>query len=209
MAVRQQSFRSGLTLVELLITVLAVMIFVVGICGILAAGHRNYNTMYKRINGDVVRNAYEARLIFDGIVRRSSLEDAHIFPTEAYFYYFSVPLTGGVVDVDAFRAIPQPNQFAWFHVVGRELRLDRGPIPGGTDLSSPDPPPLSPDPAIARTIAYNVDSVEFTYLGSAVRMVLVLDNENPPSTPRNKLETLRMTVTTTAIRHNRDSFVAP
>jgi hypothetical protein len=208
MAVRQHNFRSGVTLVELLVTVLAVMILVVGISGILAAGHRNYNTMFKRINSDVVRNAYEARLIFDGIVRRSSLEVGYVFPTEAYFYYFSIPLTGeGMVDIDAFRGITQPNRFARFHVVGRELRLDQGAIPVGTDLSSAAPPSLSPDSS--RTIAFNVDSVEFTYLGSAVRMVLVLDNENPPSTPLSKLETLRMTVTTTAIRHNRDSVVAP
>ena len=46
MTTRKQKIRRGLTLVELMITVLAVMILVVGISGILAAGHKNYNIMF-------------------------------------------------------------------------------------------------------------------------------------------------------------------
>lgn len=215
MYVKSHNYRSGTTLIELIITILAAVILLLGITGILASGIKNYKTMYKRLTSDVIRNAYEARRIFDRIVRKSSLEDEHIFPDGAYFYYYDVPLTGdGQVDIDAFRAIVQPNRFAHFYLVGRELRLDQGPVLVGTDLSLPDPPDgLSVDSTA--TIAYNVDSeaydsgeIElFTNLGSAVRMVLILDNENPPNTPVNKRETLKMTVTTTAVRHNRDTII--
>lgn len=216
MYVKRHNFRSGVTLIELVITILAATILLLGITGILASGIKNYKTMYKRLNSPVVRNAYEARRIFDRIVRKCSLEDEHIFLDEAYFYYYNIPLTDeGQVDVDAFRAMPQPDRFARFYLVGRELRLDQGPVPDGTDLSLPDPPGLSADSTAI--IAYNVDSDAytdgsiklFTNLGSAVRMVLILDNENPPNTPVNKRETLKMTVTTTAIRHNRDTIVVP
>ena len=217
MYVKRNNFRSGVTLIELIVTIIAVVIVLLGISGVLASGIKNYQIMYKRLTSDVVRNAYEARRIFDRIVRKSSLEDGHIYPYEAYFYYYNIPLTGeGQVDIDAFRAIPQPDRFAHFYLVGRQLLLEEGPVPPGTDLSLPDPPSLTPD-LPTRTIAYNVDTDEyddnsidlFTNLGSAVRMVLILDNENPPNTPVNKRETLEMTVTTTAVRHNRDVIVVP
>jgi hypothetical protein len=217
MLVKRHNLRSAVTLIELLVTIVAATIVLLGITGILASGHKNFRTMYNRINGDVIRNAYEARRIFDRIVRQSSLEDGHIFPYEAYFYYYNIPMTSeGQVDIDAFRAIEKPNRFAHFYLEGRELKLAEGVVPIGTNLSLPDPPQLSPD-SPPRTIAYNVDvdaynanSIElFTNLGSAVRMVLILDNENPPNTPANKRETLEMTVTTTAIRHNRDAIVVP
>ena len=221
MYVKSHNFRSGTTLIELIITILAAIILMLGITGILASGIKNYRTMYMRLTSDVVRNAYEARRTFDRIVRKSSLEDGHIYPIypnpyEAYFYYYDIPLNGdGQVDIDAFRAIPQPDRYARFYLVGRQLMLDQGPVPPGTDLSLPDPPNLSPDSTAI--IAYNVDLDEyndnnialFTKLGSAVRMVLILDNENPPNTPVNKRETLEMTVTTTAIRHNRDTIIVP
>ena len=218
MYVKSHNFRSGTTLIELIITILAAVILMIGITGILASGIKNYQIMYKRLTSDVVRNAYEARRTFDRIVRKSSLEDGHIYPYEAYFYYYDLPLTGdGQVDIDAFRAIPQPDRFAHFYLdmVNRQLILDQGPVPLGTDLSLPDPPNLSPDSTaiIAYNVdldAYNANSIYlFTNLGSAVRMVLILDNENPPNTPVNKRETLEMTVTTTAIRHNRDTVIVP
>ena len=210
MAEKNKHFRSGITLIEVIIAVLAAVILMIGITGILAAGHKNYKTMYDRIKSPVVRNAYEARRIFDRIVRKSSLEDGHIFLDEAYFYYYNIPLTGdGQVDIDAFRAIEQPNRFAHFYLVNRDLILDQGPVPDQFDLSLPDAYNSLPDPIATATIAYNVGFIQFTNLGSAVRMVLILDNENPPNTPVNKLETLKMTVTTTAIRHNRDTIVVP
>jgi hypothetical protein len=52
------------------------------------------------------------------------------------------------------------------------------------------------------TVAHNVDLVEFVIDGVSVRMELLLNNENVPQNT-NKLETLKMTVTTTAIRHNK------
>lgn len=217
MNVKRRNFRNGVTLIELVITIIAATIFILGITGILASGIKNYKIMYKRLTSDVVRNAYEARRIFDRIVRKSSSEDQHIFPYEAYFYYYDVPLTGeGQVDIDSFRAIPQPDRFAHFELVGRELRLEEGPVPIGTDLSSPDPPSLTPDTP-PRTIAYNVDTdaynansiALFTNLWPAVRMVLILDNEDIPTAPVNKRETLEMTVTTTAVRHNRDTVIVP
>ena len=70
---------------------------------------------------------------------------------------------------------------------------DFGAYPGLPSLSNP---------TTTFILAENVTSVTFKVFMYSVEMTLVLDNENPPSTPVNKLETLKMTVTSTAILHN-------
>jgi len=55
----------------------------------------------------------------------------------------------------------------------------------------------------------NVESVIFTANGISLRMVLTLNNEdelNQFGQPKNPIETLKMTVTTTAIRHNQELY---
>ena len=71
MSVKKKYFRSGLSLIELMITVLAAIVLVIGISGMLAAGHIRFNHMFARTTSEVIRNSYEARSIFDKIVRKS------------------------------------------------------------------------------------------------------------------------------------------
>jgi len=189
MIIKKHNFRAGMTLVELIITVLAAIVLLIGITGILAAGIKNYKTMYERTTSDVVRNAYEARRIFDRVVRQATIR--HSVPqvgtsNELYVYYYSNPS-----DIN----IEYPDSYAWFYLSGDELHIRRGGIiPETWDI----------DPSVEPTdvpIAHNVSSVVFTVSGASVRMVLILDNESDPQNT-NRLETLRMTVTTTGIRHN-------
>src|SRR4030042_6806254 len=198
MTENNKHFRSGFTLIELLITAVAAVILLLGITGILASGIKNYKTMYERTTSEVIRNAYEARNIFDTIVRKSSIKRCDLSSPRngAYdqmiVYYFSDPNNFIILE---------PNRYARFYRNGSDLILVQGnvitfsPVPV---LGNPGPPV-----AIAHSVCFaaGVPGI-FSYDGHSVKMVLTLDNENPPNTPDNKLKTLKMTITSTAIRHN-------
>src|SRR4030042_164398 len=190
MTENNKHFRSGFTLIELLITAVAAVILLLGITGILASGIKNYKTMYERTTSEVVRNAYEARSIFDTIVRKSSIKrcDLSSFRNGAYdqmtVYYFSDPHNFNIIEAD---------KCARFYRNGSDLFLVQGDVPDnwGTPI------------AIAHSVCFaaGVPGI-FSYDRHSVKMVLTLDNENPPNKPANKLKTLKMTITSTAIRHN-------
>jgi hypothetical protein len=157
-----------------------------------------YNRLYRRANSEVVRNAYEARRIFDRAVRKSTIRRADLSAdrNQVYVYYFSDPQNMLLVD---------PDRYARFYVAGggedAELRLERGQVTAGTFET---PPPALPGLTTTTTevIAHNVTpppTGTFSVSGAAVRMVLMLDNDEPD---RSKTETLKMSATTTGIRHN-------
>ena len=198
MILQRYKFRRAVTLIELMITVLAVMILVVGISGILAAGHKNYNTMFERVNSDVVRNAYEARRIFDRIVRKSIIEYVEINEgrDDLTVFYYSDP--------NDLTLATLPDRYARFYTVENGEDNELIVVTGVLNLVITDDEWFwnKEDVLNTLTVAHNVDLVEFVIDGLSVRMELLLNNENVPQNT-NKLETLKMTVTTTAIRHNK------
>jgi len=190
-------FRRGVTLIELLIAAIAAVILAVGVIGILAAGHKNFSAMLRRTSRGVVPDAYVAQKAFDRIVRKSSVKrfdpsTADITPSNyLYVYYYSVPQNLIMV---------QPDRYGHFYLNGTTLMLQLGSVTGNFGRR-----PGLPDLSSATNtfiLAENVASVTFKVFMQSVEMTLVLDNENPPSTPVNKLETLKMTVTNTSILHN-------
>jgi hypothetical protein len=198
MILQRYKFRRAVTLIELMITVLAVVILVVGISGILAAGHKNYNTMFERVNSDVVRNAYEARRIFDRIVRKSIIEYVEINEgrDDLTVFYYSDP--------NDLTLATLPDRYARFYTVKNGEDNELIVVTGVLNLVITDDEWFwnKEDILNTLTVAHNVDLVEFVIDGVSVRMELLLNNENVPQNT-NKLETLKMTVTTTAIRHNK------
>ena len=74
MAGKNKQFSNGFTLIELLITVIAAIALLIGITGILAAGHKLYQTMFRRTTKGVVPDAYSASRTFDLIVRKSTIK---------------------------------------------------------------------------------------------------------------------------------------
>ena len=202
MAPQRYNFRRGFTLVELIVTTVIAAIFILGITGILASGIRNYRTMYNRVTSDVVRNAYEAKIIFDRIVRQSTIkrydpsyaDDPDVDPPNfLYVYYYSDPNNLNIVE---------PDRYARFYLNdldNSQLILEQGNVIGNFGAVPPSLPSLSPTSNYI--IAQNVFSVTFKVFMYSVEMSLMLDNENIPQNT-NKLETMRMTVTSTAILHN-------
>jgi len=208
MAIREPKKNRGFTLVELMVTTVAALIVILGAVLIIANAHQGYRRLFNRVNSEVVRNGYEVRRVFDVIVRKATVEHDHIGPGELYVYYYDASLSGGGVDTDALRALIQPNKFAHFYLASAgadlQLRLDRGLVPSTADLSAPAPPGgLVPEPPIGRILAHNVASCIFEERGAGIRMILTLDDETTPAPGDMKIETLKMTITSTAIRHSK------
>ncbi len=107
-------YRHGFTTLELMVAMAISSVLLVGVLNVLASNQKNYNQTYERVHGSVVTEAYVARLVFDGIVRQSSIRKALIgitaeneYYVEVYYYslatstaldrwaQFSVPTAGG------------------------------------------------------------------------------------------------------------------
>ena len=203
-------------------TAIAAVILIVGISAMLFYGQRGYNTMYRRINSEVVRNAYETRRVFDAIVRKSTVERCDIrsvvgINDKIYLYYYydeSQPDDAPAIpdflypNVDRYDYMypAQPNMFAIFYLQGTTLMLEQGKIlPLGTPLFSLVPEDLDGTGVTNMPLAQNVVSCRFTNTGEgSVQMVLTLDDEDEPApNVYSETQTLRMVVTTRAIRHNK------
>lgn len=187
MSEKKKQFRSGLTLIELIITVIAAIVLVIGISGMLAAGHKNFNHMFARTNSEVVRNSYEARSIFDKIVRKSVYEyHDQMSSNNITVYYYSDP--GNITTLGDY-----PDRYATFYLSGTDLMLQQGEVGW---------PPSPPTPGSGFKIASNVTFAEFTIKGASIRMSLTLDDKDDPKV-KSTLRKVKIEVTTTAIRHNR------
>jgi len=218
MAARKYNYRGAFTLVEVLVTALAAVILILGISAMLFYGQRGYNTLYRRINSEVVRNAYEARRLFDAIVRKSTVERCDILSPDEIngeiflYYYYDETAPEAPEPVDSLRYMYpyQPNRFARFYVTDTgaseqlELFIERGQIPLGANLFSLDPTSLR-NTGTGTLLAKHVVSCQFRNTGSsAVQMVLTLDDEtNPSGNVYSETQTVQMVVTTTAVRHNK------
>ena len=224
MAALNYKSRRAFTLVEVLVTAMAAVILILGISAMLFYGQRGYNTMYRRLIGywdsnnnryniSVVRNAYEARKVFDAIVRKSTVErydplppDPENDPTignQLCVYYYTNP-------ADPLPTNNFPDRYAYFHLEGTNLILDQGPVtfialpPRGPSV------PSLPGPDRSMVLARNVRNTQmdppipiFSKQGAALRMILVLDDESDPADDvYSGTQTLKMIVTTTAVRHN-------
>ena len=188
MSAAMKQFRSGTTLIELMVVLLAAIVLVIGISGMLAAGHIGYNNMFARATSEVVRNSYETRSIFDRIVRKSVYE-AHYqtSPSNITVYYFSDP--GNPATLGNY-----PDRYATFYLSGTNLMLQQGEVTGW--------PPSSPPISGGYKIASNVTFAEFTVQGASICMSLTIDDKDDP-TVKSKLRKVKIEVTTTAFRHNK------
>lgn len=223
MAARKYNRRRAFTLIEVLVTTVAAVILIVGLSAMLFYGQRGYNTMYRRIHSEVVRNGYEARRVFDAVVRKSTIERCDILSPddiygEIYLYQYydetaplapAIPeLSDGAVERYRYMYPAQPDRFTRFYVADTaasdqlELYVERGEIPPGTPLFSLDPVSLS---GTSTLLAMHVVSCQFRNTGEgSVQMVLTLDDESDPAeNVYSETQTLKMVVTSRAIRHNK------
>jgi prepilin-type N-terminal cleavage/methylation domain-containing protein len=168
---KEMTGRRGFTLTELATTIAIAGIMMLAMGVVLVDSQRGWQQTFDRVFSDVVTDGYVARKTFDSIVRRSSYRRESIGSGWIEVYYYSDPDTSTRLD-----------RYARFYQTGNELRVMYGPIDVNGNLQGQDR-----DVMIAR----NVQSVTFSIMGSAVQMVLGLDNGEQ-----------QITVMTSAVRHN-------
>jgi prepilin-type N-terminal cleavage/methylation domain-containing protein len=172
--------RRGFTLIELMVTVLIASIGFVAVGMVLSDSIRGYKRMTTRVHGDIVNDAYVARLMFDKTCRMGRNGTAVIDDTipSMEILYYSMPNVTGGADDDA-------DMYAefLFNDADNTLMLEKGLI------GVADPSPV--------VVARNVTEVKFSTIHSkSVQMVLTLDNTATVTGGHS------MTITCGAIMHN-------
>jgi hypothetical protein len=170
---RRRDRTGGLTIIELLMSMLMASIIMAGVAAVMYGSHRDYSLTYRRATSDIVSDAYAARRAFDAAVRRSTWRQAFIGASgeslEVYFYgdQLSTAL----------------DRYARFYRSGEELLVDYGPLEPGTFTALA--------PTATQTLARHVTECRFSGAGVSLSLHLVLDNEKE-----------QLAVATTAVPHN-------
>lgn len=122
---------SGFTLIELMVTILLASVVFLGVAVVLADGIKGYDRMFRRIHGDVVNDAYFARLKFDKICRMSRSGSIRLDPSvpSLQVLYYSTPNVNGAADLE-------PNRYAQFYLNGTDLMLGTGTYDPETDTAT-------------------------------------------------------------------------
>ena len=166
--------KSGFTLIEMMVTMLIAGIVMLGLANVIADAHRGYGKMYTRIHGNIVNDAYIARLRFDKICRKAVGGIAALGPDAESLtvVYYSVPNTTEDPDLP-------PDMYAEFYLSNTDLLLATGAI-------GPNTVPTT------ETVAGNVTELQFSVPDSrSVQMVMTLADPNHS-----------ITITCGSIRHN-------
>jgi len=161
-------FLTGFTVIELMIAMIFLGIVTVGVGIVLADSQRGWNQMYNRIYSGVVTDGHVARRMFDTVIRKASRQNIQVDGAGTWVeVYYYADANSAVVD-----------RYARFYLSGEELKVEHGNLDPGDVLST-------------RRICPNVSSCVFTTTGTAVQMVLRLDNGSE-----------RATVMSSAVAHN-------
>jgi len=173
---RDTRYEKGFTLIELMTTITAALIIVLGVGITIVDSHRGWHRLYNRVQGDVVTDSYVARNTFDAVVRKSSIKRCELGNSGEFVevYYYQDPNS---LELDGY---------ARFYISGEQLLVVYGDgtiDAGGSWVATSASTPVM--------LAHNVKSCRFSVDGTCVQMILSLDNGS---------ET--MTVSTSAVRHN-------
>ncbi|MHC4477498.1 MAG: prepilin-type N-terminal cleavage/methylation domain-containing protein [Planctomycetota bacterium] len=162
--------RRGFTIVELMVTIGIITIVILGVGVALVDSQRGYHKMYDQVHGEVASDSYVAKIVFDKVIRKSS-KKKHMLGTQNIVVFYYESLTS-----------PELDRYANFRLNGATLFVDYGPVDAlGNPLR----------PSTTMTLARNVELVEFSVDGAAVRMMLKLNDGRHART-----------ITCTAVRHN-------
>ena len=143
----------GFTLVELMITTVIMIIVGLAIGVVIVDGQTGWNTMYDRMNSDVVTDGYVARKKFDVIMRSASRGQSLVAGDGSWIEVYSYASPSSTV----------VDRYSRFYVSDGDLNLEYGQLdPRAT--SSVD------------TVCGNVINCTFKQVGTSTQMTLTLDN---------------------------------
>ncbi len=143
----------GFTLVELMITAVIMVIVGLAIGVVIVDGQTSWNTMYSRINSDVVTDGYVARKKFDVVIRSASRGQ------------FLMAGDGSWVEVYSYASAASTvaDRYSRFYVADGSLNLEYGQVDPRITLS-------------VETVCRNVSGCTFQQAGTSIQMTLTLDD---------------------------------
>jgi len=151
--------RKGFTFVELMITTVIFLIVGLAIGVVIVDGQTGWNTMYDRLNSDVVTDGYVARRKFDAVMRSASRSQSLVASDGSWIevYYYASP-SSTVVD-----------RYARFYTADGDLNFEYGQLEPRATLG-------------VETVCENVISCTFKQVGTSAQMTLKLDNGTQTNT---------------------------
>ena len=166
--------RRGVTLMELLVTMSIATIVMLGASVIIVDAHYGWNSMYQRIHGDVMSDAYFARMRFDTVCRKADGANVRLDADVPLIEVYCYSALNDSDDPDL-----EPDLFVQFYLNETELVQDIGDIATNTVTSS-------------EVIAKDVAELKFSAEGDrGAQMLLTLNNGEES-----------ITVTCGSVRHN-------
>jgi len=150
---RRPGVRKGFTLVELMITTVIMIIVGLAIGVVIVDGQTGWNTMYDRLNSDVVTDGYVARKKFDVVMRNASREKILLGDAGSWIEVYSYAgFSSTTVD-----------RYSRFYAADGDLNLEHGQLNPRATLD-------------VETVCGNVTACTFRSIGQSTQMILTLDN---------------------------------
>lgn len=149
----------GFTLIELMITTVIMVIVGLAIGVVIVDGQTGWNTMYDRLNSDVVTDGYAARKKFDAVMRRASRGQSLVAADSSWIevYSYASPFSTTV------------DRYSRFYVSDGDLNLEYGRVEPRATLS-------------VETVCRNVLACTFQQVGTSIQMTLTLDDDTQTNT---------------------------
>lgn len=151
--------RKGFTLVELMITTVVMLIVGLAIGVVIVDGQTGWNTMYDRLNSDVVTDGYVARKKFDKVMRSASRAQSLVAADGSWVEVYSY----------ASPSSTKVDRYSRFYVSDGDLNLEYGQLDPRATLS-------------VDTVCRNVAACTFKQVGASIQMTLTLHNETQTNT---------------------------
>lgn len=144
--------RTGFTLIEILVAIIANMIIISGVGILLIGGNRAWQKSYNSANHEVKQEALVTTLEFGNVGRKSNRLCYTIYKKQAGSYVPALPVTKnpeeivsgdavefrywdqGIDSTDSHKILDPTKKataYAFFYVDGTELKVDYGPYPPG------------------------------------------------------------------------------
>jgi len=169
--------RPGFTLIELMVTIAAMLIVILALGTVIADSMRGWHKMYGRVYAGVVTDGYVARNAFDRVVRQAGRQTYLLAADGAWLevYYYSST------------SAPTLDRYARFVVVSGQLQIQHGVWAPGTAT----PRTLLTTETVCGNVVVSPSTPIFRADGRSAQMELTLDDG-----------TLSATVVSSAVMHN-------
>jgi len=147
--------KSGLTIIETLIAAVICVVVLTAVSVLLVDSQRGWNLMFNKLQSDIVKDSFIAKIRFDSVVRRASGNNLYIDPDGAWLevYYYE--------DDDSIAI----DRYAKFYADSNDLNLEVGTLSPRETLS-------------IETVCGNVSECTFKRIGRSAQMILTLDNDS-------------------------------